>query len=171
MSAINPASFASPTLGLQAPSGIGPGAVGLGRGSGSANTERRSNPPQDSQGAFTSPGAAGRPFQPPFNQPFGGPDRPSVASSAYPPSGFPYSAYGAFSSAPRSGAVPYVPSVMQGMEAYPGGFSQPGEFPPSMRTRYPSPHTAPSPHDQSVPNMTGQNEWVGAFQGLSLNSR
>ncbi|KAI1807704.1 hypothetical protein F4811DRAFT_549469 [Daldinia bambusicola] len=171
MSAINPASFASPTLGLQAPSGIGPGAVGLGRGSGSANTERRSNPPQDSQGAFANPGAAGRPFQPSFSQPFGGPDRPSVAGSAYPPTGFPYSAYGAFSSAPRSGAVPYVPNMMQGMEAYPSGFSQSGEFPPSMRTRYPSPHTAPSPHDQSVPNMTGQNEWVGAFQGLSLNSR
>jgi len=31
MSAINPASFASPSLGLQAPSGIGPGAVGVSR--------------------------------------------------------------------------------------------------------------------------------------------
>ncbi|KAI1095428.1 hypothetical protein F5B19DRAFT_344017 [Rostrohypoxylon terebratum] len=171
MSAINPASFASPTLGLQAPSGIGPGAVGLGRGSGSANAERRSNPPQESQGGFPGGGASGRSFQPTFTQPFGGPDRPSVASSAYPSSGFPYSAYGAFSSAPRSGGVSYVPGVVQGMEPYPSGFSQGNEFSPSIRARFPSPHTATSPHDPAVPNMTGQNEWVGAFQGLSLNSR
>ncbi|OTB05446.1 hypothetical protein M426DRAFT_22037 [Hypoxylon sp. CI-4A] len=171
MSAINPASFASPTLGLQAPSGIGPGAVGLGRSGGASNTERRSNPPQESQGAFSNGGASGRPFQPSFNQPFGTSDRPSVASSAYPPSGFPYSAYGPFNSAPRSGAMPYVPGVAQGMDTYPGGFSQGGEYPGSLRARYPSPHTAPSPHDQTVPNMTGQDGWVGQFQGLSLNSR
>ncbi|KAI5864271.1 hypothetical protein GGS23DRAFT_491081 [Durotheca rogersii] len=171
MSAINPASFASPTLGLQAPSGIGPGAVGLGRGSGSNNTERRANPPQEAQSVFPGGGASGRSFQPTFSQPFGGAERPSVAGSAYPASGFPYSAYGAFNSAPRSGAVSYVPGVIQGMDAYPGGFPQAGEFPPSMRARFPSPHTAPSPHDTAVPNMAGQNEWVGAFQGLSLNSR
>ncbi|KAI1106748.1 hypothetical protein F4804DRAFT_284455 [Jackrogersella minutella] len=164
MSAINPASFASPTLGLQAPSGIGPGAVGLGRGSGPTNAERRPNSTQESQGA--------RPFQPSFAQPFGGPDRPSVASSAFAPSGFPYSAYGAFSSAPRSGGVTFVPGVVQGMEAYPSGFTQGNEFTPSMRgARFPSPHAATSPHEQAVPNMTGQNEWVGSFQGLSLNSR
>lgn len=170
MSAINPASFASPTLGLQAPSGIGPGAVGLGRGSGSANAERRSNPPQESQGGFPGGGASGRSFQPTFTQPFGGPDRPSVASSAYPSSGFSYSAYGGFSSAPRSGGVSYVPGVVHGME-YSSGFPQSSEFTPSIRARFPSPNTATSPHDPAVPNMTGQNEWVGAFQGLSLNSR
>ncbi|OTA54924.1 hypothetical protein K449DRAFT_439054 [Hypoxylon sp. EC38] len=169
MSAINPASFASPTLGLQAPSGIGPGAVGLGRGGGSTSTERRSNPPQDSQGAFSGGGASGRAFQPSFTQPFGGSDRPSVAASAYPPTGFPYSAYGAFNSAPRSGGVSYVPGVVQGMDTYPGGFPQGGEFPPSMRARFPSPHAATSPHDQS--NIAGQSDWVGSFQGLSLNSR
>jgi hypothetical protein len=41
MSAINPASFASPSLGLQAPSGIGPGAVGVSR---AAQSERRPSP-------------------------------------------------------------------------------------------------------------------------------
>ncbi|KAI1084405.1 hypothetical protein F5B20DRAFT_295012 [Whalleya microplaca] len=171
MSAINPASFASPTLGLQAPSGIGPGAVGLGRGGGPNNSERRPNPPQESQGAFPGGNPPGRGFQPSFNQPFSGSDRPSVASSAYPPSGFPYSAYGAFASAPRSGNVSYVPGVMQGMDAYTGGFPQTGEFTPAMRTRFPSPHGAPSPHDQPAPNIAGQNDWVGAFQGLSMNSR
>ncbi|KAI1780463.1 hypothetical protein F4818DRAFT_6164 [Hypoxylon cercidicola] len=172
MSAINPASFASPALGLQAPSGIGPGAVGLGRGNGANNTERRSNQPQESQGAFSGGGAtSSRSFQPSFTQPFGGPDRSPMGGSSYPPSGFPYSAYGAFSGAPRSGAVSYVPGVMQGLDSYPTGFSQAGDFTPNTRARYPSPHTAPSPHDQSVPPMTGQGEWVGAFQGLSLNSR
>ncbi|KAI2632374.1 hypothetical protein GGR54DRAFT_32335 [Hypoxylon sp. NC1633] len=173
MSAINPASFASPTLGIQAPSGIGPGAVGLGRGNGSTNAERRSNPNQESQGGFASGAASGRPFQPPFSQPFGGPDRPSVATSAYPPSGYPYSAYGAFNSAPRPDTAAYVPGVLQGMEAYqPSGFSQAGEYPPSMRARFPSPHAAgPSPHGQTSPNMAAQNEWIGSFQGLSLNSR
>ncbi|KAI1388293.1 uncharacterized protein F4822DRAFT_241059 [Hypoxylon trugodes] len=171
MSAINPASFASPTLGLQAPSGIGPGAVTLGRGNGAANTERRTNPTQESQGAFSGGNASGRPFQPSYGQPFGGADHASATNSAYPPSGFPYSAYGAFGNAPRTGAVSYVPGLTQGMETYTGGFSQAGEFPPSMRARYPSPHTAPSPHDQAQSNVSGQNEWIAGFQGLSLNTR
>ncbi|KKY38056.1 putative psp1 domain-containing protein [Diaporthe ampelina] len=44
MSAINPASFASPSLGLQTPSGIGPGAVGVGRG---GSSDRRQNQQQE----------------------------------------------------------------------------------------------------------------------------
>ncbi|KAL2753706.1 hypothetical protein ACRALDRAFT_2044053 [Sodiomyces alcalophilus JCM 7366] len=47
MSAINPASFASPTLGIQAPSGVGPGAVGIQRGT--HNPERRQNLQQQQQ--------------------------------------------------------------------------------------------------------------------------
>src|ERR1700709_2852474 len=46
MSAINPASFASPSLGLQAPSGIGPGAVG---GNRTTQTERRPQPTEQQQ--------------------------------------------------------------------------------------------------------------------------
>ncbi len=60
MSAINPASFASQPLGLQAPSGIGPGAVGVGRGA--SNPERRPNNSQPAQeqppSALPSPGPA-----------------------------------------------------------------------------------------------------------------
>ncbi|KAH9898784.1 hypothetical protein F4778DRAFT_197153 [Xylariomycetidae sp. FL2044] len=170
MSAINPASFASPTLGLQAPSGIGPGAVGLGRGGGSNNTERRQNPQSEAQGNFSGANTSSRAFQPSFSQSFNATDRSSIASSAYPPTGFPYSAYGAFGGAPRSGAVPYVPGMVQAMEGYSAGFPQPGEFPPSMRARFPSPQAAPSPQDQGTP-IPGQNEWVNSFQGLSLNSR
>ncbi|KAI0025818.1 hypothetical protein F4780DRAFT_228717 [Xylariomycetidae sp. FL0641] len=159
MSAINPASFASPTLGLQAPSGIGPGAVGLGRGGGSNNQDRRPNPSQE---------APSRPFQSTFNQPYNTAERASVANSAYPSPGFPYSAYGAFGGAPRAG---YMPSMVQAMDAYSAGFPQAGEFPPTMRARFPSPHSAASPHDQSISNVPGQGDWVGAFQGLSLNTR
>ncbi|KAF4123616.1 Cell fate regulator YaaT, PSP1 superfamily [Geosmithia morbida] len=46
MSAINPASFASPTLGIQAPSGVGPGAVGVGR---STNDGRQTQTQQQQQ--------------------------------------------------------------------------------------------------------------------------
>jgi cell fate regulator YaaT (PSP1 superfamily) len=168
MSAINPASFATPTLGLQAPSGIGPGAVGHGRGTGSGNTERRANASQEPQTNFPSDGASNRSFQPSFGPPFSPPDR-SVAASGFPPSALPYSAYGVFNGAPRAGAMPYVPGMMP-MDAYPGSFPQTGEFPP--RARFNDPHQPGSPpHDQGAPNLGGQNEWAGAFQGLSLNSR
>ncbi|CAJ2511082.1 Uu.00g067070.m01.CDS01 [Anthostomella pinea] len=163
MSAINPASFASPTLGLQAPSGVGPGAVGLGRGGGANNNERRSNPPPEPQGAFAGGNPASRSFQPSFTQPFGAADGSSAVGSAFPSSGFPYSAYGAYGSMPGM-----VPAMDYTTSAYP----QNGEFPPSMAVRFPSPHGAPSPRDQTVSGLPGhQNEWVGAFQGLSLNSR
>jgi hypothetical protein len=170
MSAINPASFASPTLGLQAPSGVGPGAVGLGRAGGSNNTDRRANQAQESQGGtFANANPTGRSFQPTFTAPFNATDRPSVPGSAYPPAGFPYSAYGNYSGAPR--AAPYMPGMLQTMDAYGAGFSQNGEFPPTMRTRFTNPHDAPSSHDPAQPSLAAQNEWVGAFQGLSLNTR
>ncbi|KAI1124093.1 hypothetical protein F5Y10DRAFT_38174 [Nemania abortiva] len=169
MSAINPASFASPTLGLQAPSGVGPGAVGLGRAGGSNNTDRRTNQAQESQGTFTNANPTGRSFQPAFSAPFNATDRQSTGTSGYPPAGFPYSAYGSYSGAPR--AANYMPSMMQAMDAYGAGFSQNGEFPPTMRARFASPHDAPSSHEQAQPSLPSQNEWASAFQGLSLNTR
>lgn len=170
MSAINPASFASPTLGLQAPSGVGPGAVGLGRAGGSNTTDRRSNQAQESQVTFTNPNATNRSFQPTFTSPFAAVDRPSAGASGYPPAGFPYAPYGSYGGAPR--AANYLPGMMQAMDAYGTGFPQNGgEFPPTMRTRFPNPHDAPSSHDQAQSSLASQNEWVGTFQGLSLNSR
>ncbi|PNY27787.1 Ribosomal protein L15 [Tolypocladium capitatum] len=70
MSAINPASFASPTLGIQAPSGIGPGAE------------------QQSQ-AFGQQPQVARGFRPSFNQPFGG-DRHVSPASGHPASNYAY---------------------------------------------------------------------------------
>lgn len=170
MSAINPASFASPTLGLQAPSGIGPGAVGVGvRSSNNAavGTERRQNQPQDPQSPFGGAGpAVGRSFQPAFGQGFGG-DRSVVSSNAYPSTGFPPSAYGAFGLGPRTGGVPYVTTMMPSVDGYGGGFSQGADF----RARFPSPHDTSTSPDSNVPAVTGQHDWTGAFQSLSLNSR
>lgn len=168
MSAINPASFATPTLGLQAPSGVGPGAVGH-RAGGTNNTERRPNQPQEAQGTFPAGNQQNRSFQPPFSQSLGTVDRSSVPSPPYPQLGLPYSAYGAFGETPRGG--PYLPGMMQTMDTYPGGFPQGGGFPPPMRGRFANAHSSSGPHDQPAPSTTGQSDWAGAFQGLSLNSR
>lgn len=64
MSAINPASFATPTAGLQPPSGIGPGALRLGRASPS---ERRQQ--QQEHLAYGGLGAS-RTSHESFGQPF-----------------------------------------------------------------------------------------------------
>ncbi|KAJ2901343.1 hypothetical protein MKZ38_001955 [Zalerion maritima] len=167
MSAINPASFASPTLGLQAPSGIGPGAVGVGRGSG--NSERRQNPPQEQQ----QPGYAGAPqhnrsFQGgAFTQSFGNDgsvvQSPSYQQSGYP--GYPGSQYGGAFGNTSSAPSQYVPGMMQAMDQYQGGFSQGGDF-GAVRGRYPG---VQGPGQDA--SLAGQGEWVNQFQGLSLNSR
>ncbi|KAI1816400.1 hypothetical protein GGS20DRAFT_230790 [Poronia punctata] len=170
MSAINPASFASPTLGLQAPSGVGPGVVGVGRASGANSADRRGNQGQEPQGAvFAGANPPGRPFQPAFNSPYSAAERPPTGSSAYPTGAFPYSAYGAYGSAGR-GTGYNMPSMIQTVDAYGAAFPQNADFPPSMRTRFTNPHEAPS-HDQTQPNLAAQNEWAAAFQGLSLNTR
>lgn len=166
MSAINPASFASPTLGLQAPSGIGPGAVGIGRGSNNApgNTERRQNQPQDSTSPFGGAGSAmGRSFQPAFGQGFGA-DRSVVSSNTYSPTGYPMSGYGAFGLGSRPGGSPYATGMMPDA-AYTPSYS------PDFRTRFPGSHDATAAQDASIAAVAGQNDWAGAFQSLSLNSR
>ncbi|KAL2159975.1 hypothetical protein VTH06DRAFT_1630 [Thermothelomyces fergusii] len=165
MSAINPASFASPTLGLQAPSGVGPGAV----------VPRSSAPPrqqehqQESQPAYSGSGQAGRGSQQPsFATQFNA-DRAVVAGSSYPAGNYPYHPYGAFANTGRAGAGPYVPGVMQGLDAF-GTFPQGGDF--AARGRYPSPQSATgSQHDQVVSPLGSQTDLLGSFQGLSLNSR
>jgi hypothetical protein len=172
MSAINPASFASPTLGLQAPSGIGPGAVGVGRGSGNAERRDTRPPPEAQPGPYAGGGqaAAGRAgFQPPYGQQFN-PDRPVLAASGYPQLNYPISQYPTYGGASRPGNMPYVPGMMHGLETYQGGFPQGGDY-ASARNRFPNPQAGSGPHDQGISPMTTQADWVGQFQGLSLNSR
>jgi hypothetical protein len=147
MSAINPASFASPTLGIQAPSGIGPGAE-----------QQTPGFPQ-----------AGRGLRPGFNQ-------PSFAERAVPPpSGYPPAVYGYGQAAtfgnPRAGGA-YAPSSTTGLDGLAGNaYQTPGDM-QGMHHRFGSAQVGPGtvPHSQGVSSLTGQAEWTSAFQGLSLNS-
>jgi hypothetical protein len=167
MSAINPASFASPTLGLQAPSGIGPGAVGVGRGS--TAPERRQNQQQESQPAYNSAAQTSRGFPGTFTQPFNS-DRAVVPTPTYPASAYPYNPYSAFGTAVRTGTVGYGSGMMPSMDNYQPGFSQGTDYQAS-RGRFPTPQSGGVKEDQGVSPLAAQTEWVGAFQSLSLNSR
>ncbi|OLN95295.1 Uncharacterized protein PB7E8.02 [Colletotrichum chlorophyti] len=168
MSAINPASFASPTLGIQAPSGVGPGAVGVGRGSN--NSERRSAQQQQQQdqqpGGFAGSGASNRGFPNSFTPPFGG-ERPGGPGGSYGQPNYPYSHMGGLGNAPRPGNMPFAPGVVPSMDSY----SFPGAADYQMRSRFPTAPEGPSPHEPGVGPMNPQNDWAAAFQGLSLNSR
>jgi hypothetical protein len=176
MSAINPASFASQPLGLQAPSGIGPGAVGVGRGG--SNNERRPNQSQEQVPATFSPQTQAPPsrqFPGPANQGSFTSDRAAgvpattVASPAY-PANFPYGPYAAFGNVPRAPAVPYNPAMIGSVENYPSPFGQASDF-QAMRARFPSPQASAGQHEPSISPLSTQGDWMGAFQGLSLNTR
>lgn len=153
MSAINPASFASPSLGLQAPSGIGPGAVGARI----PQVERR---PQTEQASFSMPPTRTYPnvYTQPFTPAAERGNQPSFQSPVYT---YGYSPFG--SARDPSAQVAYNP--------YAGGFHTP-EY---RTTRYPSPHGSTPGHDgndygrQGVPPST--DPWINSFQGLSMNSR
>ncbi|KAH6850875.1 hypothetical protein B0I37DRAFT_308275 [Chaetomium sp. MPI-CAGE-AT-0009] len=165
MSAINPASFASPTLGLQAPSGVGPGAV-VDRSTASA---RRQEPQQEPQSAYSGSGQVGAGLQSSFAASFNG-DRAVVPGSNYPAANYPYHPYSAFASAGRAGAMPYPPGMAQGPDSFASSFSQTGDF--VTRGRYPSPQSATNgQHDQVIPSLGAHADMLGSFQGLSLNSR
>ncbi|CAI6098507.1 unnamed protein product [Clonostachys chloroleuca] len=183
MSAINPASFASPTLGIQAPSGVGPGAVGVGRSS--AGGERRQTqqpqsqqqqPQQQQQQPLPqqeqSPSNYGprsqpsRGFQPTVNPLFTG-ERMPAAGTAYPGITYGYTQAGAFGNA--RAAAPFGQAISPSADGFPGaGFQQLGDF-ASMRQRFPS-QPSPNPHAQGVSPISTQADWTSSFQGLSLNS-
>ncbi|CAN8104034.1 unnamed protein product [Discula destructiva] len=162
MSAINPASFASPSIG-QTPSGVGPGAVGVGR---NAPGDRRQNPQQqqqqEPQSAFTTSAAAARPYPGAIPSPFTT-DRGTTPFS--PSTAFPYS-YGGFNNAPRPAAPAFVPDVDPYATAFPGG-----DYTQRSRGGFPPPQSGASQHEQPISPLTAQNDWVGSFQGLSLNGR
>jgi hypothetical protein len=165
MSAINPASFASPSLGLQAPSGIGPGAVGVSR---STQSERR-QPTAEPPSSYGLP-PTGRGFS--YGQPFAAAalDTGAMPPSAFQPSGYTYG-YSPFG-APRNVSV--SPSGYVPMDAF-GGFPTPADY-QGLPARFPSPHATPT-HDasefgRSSNGMPTPNEaWISNFQGLSMNSR
>ena len=161
MSAINPASFASPTLGIQAPSGIGPGAVGVNRAPGG---ERRQTPQSQDQ----QPQALGRNYRPAFTQSFAG-DRGIPSASTYPQANYAYG-NGPFSSN-RGNVASYAPGLSTGADNYAGGFKQQGDF-QALGQSFAGAQNLPSPsrHTTGVSPIPSQHDWTAAFQGLSLNT-
>jgi hypothetical protein len=169
MSAINPASFASPSLGLQAPSGIGPGAVGVSR---TAQSERRPQPAE--QPSYGLP-QAGRGYQGVFSQPFTSSlDRAAMPPTAFQSTGYTYG-YSPFA-APRNVAV--SPSGLNagfiGMDPF-GGFPAPTEY-QGLPARFPSPHGTTPTHDgndfsRNSNGLQTNEAWISNFQGLSMNTR
>ncbi|KAL7933491.1 hypothetical protein V8C35DRAFT_56582 [Trichoderma chlorosporum] len=171
MSAINPASFASPTLGIQAPSGVGPGAVGVGRGA-NAN-ERRPNPvsQQEQQSQAFAGAAQGRGLRSGYTQPQLGADRQAPSATGFPPSNYAYGSAGAFGNARMNGGA-YTLGINQGVDPFANaGFPQSGDL-QAIRQRFPTSQTMPSPgpHSQGVTAISPPNEWTASFQGLSLNT-
>jgi hypothetical protein len=160
MSAINPASFASPSLGLQAPSGVGPGAVGVSR----AVNERRSQPSE--QPSFGVP-QAGRGYPGAFQSPFASSLDRGAVPAAFQPSQYTYG-YSPFAAAPRNVVSPSSFVPMDPFAAY----VQTADY-QGMPNRFPSPHVTPT-QDQMEFGRNGQTQsdaWVNSFQGLSMNSR
>lgn len=168
MSAINPASFASPTLGIQAPSGVGPGAVGAGRSS-SGGERRQTHQAQEQQsGAYVQGPQAARGFRAPFPQSFGG-ERPAATASGFLAANYAYGVGGVFAN-PRASAS-YAPSLLPGLEGFShNGYHQAGDF-QSMRQRWQASQgvSSPGPHSQGISPLP-QNDWTANFQGLSLNT-
>lgn len=173
MSAINPASFASPSLGLQAPqapSGIGPGAVG---GNRTTQTERRPQPAeqQQQQQSYGVP-QAGRGYQNVFAQPFtSGLDRSAIPQSTFPASAYTYG-YSPFGAAPRNVAV--SPNNFVPMDPF-AGFPAPSDYQGGLPARFPSPHGTTPSHEGAEfgrgPMPASNDGWISSFQGLSMNSR
>jgi hypothetical protein len=164
MSAINPASFASPSLGLQAPSGIGPGAVGAAR---SSQVERRTQPEQPSFGAPQ----AGRGYPNAYSQSFSPALDRGAVPAAFPPSGYAYG-YSQFGGAPRNiGVSPagYVPMI----DPF-AAFQAPTDY-QGLPGRFPSPHTTSNHETEYSRHSSGlgtpNDSWVANFQSLSMNTR
>ncbi|KAG6010287.1 hypothetical protein E4U21_007336 [Claviceps maximensis] len=161
MSAINPASFASPTLGIQAPSGIGPGAVGVNR---TPVGERRQTPQSQDQ----QPQALARNYRPAFTQSFAG-DRGIPSVSNYTQANYAYG-NGPFSNS-RGNVASYVSGLSSGADCYTGIFGQQGDF-QAFGQNFAGAHnlSSPSRHTTGVSPIPSHHDWTAAFQGLSLNT-
>lgn len=160
MSAINPASFANPSIGLQAPSGVGPGAVGV----------RNVLPDRRTQQQDQAQQYGGRNYDTGYNQSYatgGSTDRSLMPPPSYPPQanefGYGYPGY-----APRN--MNYNPAMMQQMDLYPNsGYSTPSTFQPGPG-RYPSLHGGGLGQDNYARQNNGGDAYISNFQGLSLNT-
>jgi hypothetical protein len=172
MSAINPASFAAPSAGLQAPSGVGPGAVGVRN---VVPDRRLQQQDQTSQFGSRNYGTAyGQSFPVPVTQALiPQPQQPLYPSAS---NDFAYG-YSPFGAAPRSmNSMNTINSFNPGMmQQHMDPFGATGYItPPNYQqntARYPSPHGGMLQDDFTRQANTGGEGWMNAFQGLSLNSR
>ncbi|KAI9718218.1 MAG: hypothetical protein M1812_004208 [Candelaria pacifica] len=160
MSAINPASFMTPTAGLQLPSGIGPGALSVRRDSPIDRRQHYDQQPygglrsqRSYQGTFVQPTEHGRDSSTPHNNTFHNPY-----------------------------AAPFQPAsqLSRGTPVTMGEYSQP--FPQQFATHQSFnplsygyreqflPAAQPNGHDPRRAHPTG-TEWMNTFQGLSLGSQ
>lgn len=165
MSAINPASFASPSLGLQAPSGVGPGAVGANRQS-QIDRRQQQQPEQPNysnlaQSGRVYPGGAAGGLQTSL-------DRANVSPTSFQQS-FAYG-YSAFAAAPRKGPGNYGPNMPQQIDPFVTFGAAPDYH--GIPGRFPSPHSIGHGQDPDDYTRQGNNDaFMNSFQGLSLNSR
>lgn len=170
MSAINPASFASPSLGLQAPSGIGPGAVGITRPN---QGERRAQPQE--QPTYGASSQVSRVY-------LGGPFADTTERSQQPSGSYqqPNYAYGYSSfAAPRSStmsAAGYPSNVMQNVDSF-SPFQATADYQQTMPSGFLPSNAATASHTggeyvrQGNGHPPGNDAWINAVQALSLNSR
>lgn len=181
MSAINPASFASPSIG-QTPSGVGPGAVGVGR---NAPNDRRQNPQQqqlETQSSFDpSSAVAMRPFGGIASTPFGNDRGTTPLSQLSQPAAYSYNYGGGGGgfinnnnnnhAAPRPVASTFIPTADPYATAFPSGdYTQQQQQ--RSRAGFPPPQSsAPPQHEQPISPLTAQTDWTSSFQRLSLNGR
>lgn len=164
MSAINPASFASPSLGLQAPSGIGPGAVGVTR---NPHLPERRHPQPPEPSAYGHP-PAGRGFS--YGQQFPPSvlERGPLPPTQFSPSAYTYG-YSAFGAPRNVGISPggYLP--MDQFGGYPPGVEYQQSLPGSHSN---APTRESNDFSRSSTTMGASGEgWVNSFQGLSMNTR
>ena len=153
MSAINPASFASPSLGLQAPSGVGPGAVG----SNKQHVDRRQHQQQDQNYGQRNSLYGGNQYQ--------STDRNTVSPTSFQQ---PFSAYGfaSFGAPPRTGSAGYGMQQIDPFVAF-----APTDY-AGMSNRFPSPpSTGPDTGEYGRQGNSNDQWMTSAFQGLSLGSR
>lgn len=164
MSAINPASFASPNIGLQAPSGIGPGAIGVTRVTNGQGDRRTQQEPSSNYGTTVF---GGRPYTGPAGSSFATSlDASSINASPFQPSPYSFNAYSPFGNvAPRTSGGTI-------------GSFQPNIDPYSAYGSTPDYHRFSSGqldgNDYARMNgspLPGSDAWLSQMQGLSLNGR
>ncbi len=160
MSAINPASFMTPTAGLQLPSGIGPGALNARRDSPVDPRQNYDQVPygglrsqRSYQGGFTQPTEHGRENGTPHNNTFHNPFAPPFQPASQLSRGTPVT-IGEYAQ-----AFPQQFAPLQAFNPLSYGYRE-----QYIQTPQPNGHDPRRPHPMS-------NEWMNNFQGLSLGSQ